>query len=186
MIDDSAKPSLFTEVANHTKLCIGLCLRLLSTFFAWSGFEDSENKKTLRKSLFAICQIEMNETSSIQELAAKALNNLIVHESLILDLNAAVHMVHLIEVLVKFSESPDNQKKVVKMCKVFLTRRWFAFEGTQERGAQCNIQLDQLLRGLFREPSLRSYKHYLMKILDEIPRLKGKDDTLVTFPCFYK
>lgn len=186
MIDDSAKPSTFTEVANHTKECIGLCLRLFCTFFAWSGFEESENKQTLRRSLFAICQIEANETISTQELASDALNHFIVHERVILDLTAAVHMVHLIEVLVKFSVSTDNQKKVAKMCKVFLMRRWFTFEGTQERGAHCNIQLDQLLRGLFREPTLRSYKQYLSIILDEISRLKGKDDRLVIFPCFYK
>lgn len=179
-------PSIFTEVANHTKLCIGLCLRLLSTFFAWSGFEDSENKGTLRKSLFALCQIESNEVISVQDLASKAVNHLIVHESLIMDLTAAVQMVHLIESLVKFSESTDNQKKVVKMCKVFLMRKWFTYEGAQERGAHCNIQLDQLLRGLFREPTLQSYKQYLSKIINEISRLKGKDDTLVTFPCFYK
>lgn len=186
MLNDSAKPSTFTEVSNHTKQCIGLCLRLLYTFFAWSGFADSENKESLRRALFAICQIETNEIISIQDLASKALTDLIVHEIVILDLTAAVHMVHLIEVLVKLSESTDTQKIVVKMCKVFLMRRWFTFEGTQERGAQCNIQLDQLLRGLFREPTQKSYKQYLTNILDEISRLKGKDDTLVTFPCFYK
>lgn len=69
---------------------------------------------------------------------------------------------------------------------MFLSRLWFTYDGSLNRGAQCNILLDILLQGLFVNIKMSNLKNYLECTLKEISVLKAKDDTLKSFPCFYK
>ena len=65
-------------------------------------------------------------------------------------------------------------------------KTWFDYDGHIDRGAQSNILLDELLRGLFAEISIKAIKPYLLWTLKECPLLKRKDDKIKTFPCVYK
>lgn len=69
---------------------------------------------------------------------------------------------------------------------MFLSRSWYAFDGTVESGAQYNILLDELLKGLFKKSDLVKITNYLQWTQVEAKQLKQKSSTLKTFPCFTK
>lgn len=74
----------------------------------------------------------------------------------------------------------------VDLCDMFLSRSWYAFDGTAECGAQYNILLDELLKGLFKKSDLAKIDNYLRWTQIEAKQLKQKSSTLKTFPCFTK
>lgn len=74
----------------------------------------------------------------------------------------------------------------VNLCETFLSRLWYTFDGSIENGAQYNILLDELLKGLFKNSSMTRTKNYFKWLKNEVSLLKQKNSTLKTFPCFTK
>ena len=66
-------------------------------------------------SLIALSGQDHPETLTISELSEVVINKIIVHESHVLDLRAAVHMYHLTKTLCKFSTESDIYKAVGKI-----------------------------------------------------------------------
>lgn len=72
--------------------------------------------------------------------------------------------------------------RAVTSCKQFLSRRWFAADGTAERGARGNLLLDELVAGMFVRIKLTSLQQLIAKVLAEMKRWKSKDSVLAMFP----
>lgn len=76
----------------------------------------------------------------------------------------------------------------VDLCYGFLSRRWYDQHGCEERSAQCNILLDELLNGYFKDAKLSFVRDHAQWIDTEINSFakNNKKAAFKTFPCFTK
>lgn len=72
---------------------------------------------------------------------------------------------------------------LVALCKGFLSRRWFSFEGREMHGGEYNSLLEQLLKGYFKDAKFSFIRSNLQSIEAEINDLQTKGGQLKTFPC---
>lgn len=72
---------------------------------------------------------------------------------------------------------------LVPLCSEFLKRKWYAFDGKEMQGAECNALIEHLLRGFFREVKFSSIKINLQWVKRELLDLKERGGCLATFPC---
>lgn len=72
------------------------------------------------------------------------------------------------------------------LCRGLLCRRWFNYSGHLEKGAQCNIYLDELVRGFLRDSDFKRQSDILTVIRVECEALKKKDGALKSFPNIKK
>lgn len=72
------------------------------------------------------------------------------------------------------------------LCRGFLCRKWFNYNGHLERGAKCNVHLDDLVRGFLRDSNFKRQQEILSIIRVECEALKNKDGALKSFPNFKK
>lgn len=75
---------------------------------------------------------------------------------------------------------------LVGLCRKFLSRKWYNYDGAPERGGKCNVLLDDLLKGLMKAATLNQIGEMLKIILRDVKDLCGKNDTMKSFPNFYK
>lgn len=123
-------------------------------------------------------------------------------------MRSAVYMYHLVQSLIKFADNDDAHETYVgesqcqmlinldfkfhffllsvELCKEFLSRVWYAFDGTEERGTEYNTSLDDLLKGYFKNSKFSFINSNAQWILVESKDLNRKNDILRTFPCFKK
>lgn len=166
-------------------------MRLLSALYAWPAFEDANNATLLLKSLVVIGATEMETTATIQVAAAKAMAELALSEPIIVDLATAVHLIHVQVALGRFTDAAvAATEQVRQLCEMFISRKWMSVYGAvAERGGQCNVLLDEVLKGLFGvgiPVKLSVFKKYLTSVMDEVRHLNGRNDTLKSFPSFHK
>lgn len=69
------------------------------------------------------------------------------------------------------------------MCKAFLSRKWYAFDGREVHGGESNSLLEQLLKGYFKDAKFSFIRSNLVWMETEISDLKAKGGVLPTFPC---
>jgi hypothetical protein len=91
----------------------------------------------------------------LKELALQALKRVISFEKTALDITSAVHMFHLCRTIAKYVDDDEGYELVMGMCHSFLSRVWYSLEGTEERSAQCNVMLDELVQGLLKSANLK-------------------------------
>lgn len=72
---------------------------------------------------------------------------------------------------------------LVPLCKAFLSRRWFSFDGREMHGGEYNSLLEQLLKGYFKDSKFSFIRTNMQSIEEEINDLKTKGGQLKTFPC---
>lgn len=72
------------------------------------------------------------------------------------------------------------------LCRTLLCRKWFNYEGLLEKGAQCNVYLDELVKGFLRDSDFKRQREILRAVSDESKHLNGKDTSLKSFPNFKK
>lgn len=129
------------------------------------------------------------------------------------DLRSAVYMFHLVQSLVKYVNGDDAYKmyvgrfllyfncssaninlvyyfsfvvvSIVKLSEKFLSRVWYAFDGSEERGNEYNSLLDDLLKGYFKNANFDFIRSNAEWIYNEISNSEGNHGRLLkTFPCF--
>lgn len=161
-------------------------MRLLCALYSWPAFDDATTSTLLLKSLLVISSEK--EDSTIQVAATNAVSKLATNEAVIVDLTTAVHLINVLTALSRFTGADvAATAQVRQLCKMFISRKWMTLYGAVERGSQCNVLLDVVLRGLFGADSkLSFFKQYLTIILDEVKQLNGRNDVLKTFPNFHK
>lgn len=72
------------------------------------------------------------------------------------------------------------------LCRTLLCRKWFNYEGILEKGAQCNVYLDELVKGFLRDSDFKRQRDILRAVCEESKQLNGKDTSLKSFPNFKK
>ncbi|KAG4067200.1 hypothetical protein HA402_000191 [Bradysia odoriphaga] len=185
--ESDVDPELYTDELNYIKVCIGLCLRLFAAFFTWSNFQLDTHKSLLKESLSKLAQSNESEVDgTISQLAQQAIENILRHASTICDLQSAVHMLHLVRSLAVFSTQPKSDEAVVNLCRRYLSRKWYGYNGALERGGKCNILLDDLLKGLMKSATFARINELLKITVRDVKELCGKNDRMKSFPNFHK
>lgn len=186
-VNDSEPNDLFKDESNYIKISYGLCLRLLSAIYDWPDFRKHDN--ILRTSLRFIARHSTSGSAremSIQDLALQALKNVTEYENSLQDMQSAVYLYQLALGISEFVESDEANEIMVTLCSNFLSKRWFAFEGGEERGLYCNILLDKLLKGYFKDAKLPMIRSTIKWVSAEINNLKKKNGCLTKFPLIHK
>lgn len=75
---------------------------------------------------------------------------------------------------------------LVPLCERFLSRMWYAFDGSEQRGAEFNALLDELLRGYFKDAGFSFIGTSLEWIMNDLTELTAQNGILNKFPCFKK
>ncbi|XP_017471044.1 PREDICTED: Fanconi anemia group D2 protein isoform X2 [Rhagoletis zephyria] len=197
---------LFTTEFNYIKLCFNMCVRLLAVFFSWTQFSDGNATEALLKDsllvLLANTQRQSLCKKSLADVAAAAFNVMLKYEVSVTDLKTAVHLQDLLKILKRFSSKTESsktneleqrkaliekqEKDIRGLCKKFLQRKWFSYEGLAEKGGTCNIYLDILVKGFLKNSDFRRLGTVLRALIDECKQLKGNDSALKSFPNFKK
>lgn len=145
---------------------------------------------------------------TISDLALAGVKNIAEKAEVAVDLHSAVYMFHLTQALIKHvslkdaynvhvgKQSPhqilyqnrdyfknSNVSFSVPLCKGFLSRRWYSFEGREMHGGENNSLLEQLLKGYFKDSKFSFIRSNLQSIEAEVSDLKIKGGKLETFPC---
>ncbi|XP_054081207.1 Fanconi anemia group D2 protein homolog isoform X3 [Zeugodacus cucurbitae] len=197
---------LFATDFNYVKVCFNLCVRLLSVFFAWPQFSDGNATETLLKESLLVLLDESQRKSlhkkTAADVAAAVFEVMLAFESSMVDLKTAVYLFDLLKALKRFSNQCStnksseleqrktlferHEKDIRALCKKFLQRKWFSYEGIAEKGATCNIYLDVLVKEFIKNSDFTRLRNILWALLEECKQLKGKDNALKSFPNFKK
>ncbi|XP_014088001.2 Fanconi anemia group D2 protein homolog [Bactrocera oleae] len=197
---------LFATDFSYIKVCFNLCVRLLAIFFSWPQFSDGNATETLLKESLLVLLDESKRKSfhkkPAADVAAAVFDTMLAFESSIVDLKTAVYLYDLLKVLKRFSSitstnksneleqrktlSENHEKDIRALCKKFLQRKWFSYDGIAEKGATCNIYLDILVKEFIKNSDFGRLRNILWALLEECKQLKGKDNALKSFPNFKK
>ncbi|XP_073815806.1 fancd2 isoform X2 [Musca autumnalis] len=184
---------LFTDEFNLLKVCFGLCLRLLVAYFSWSEWFVSEQRINKLKESLLVClerkKAQSLKTKSVGIITAEVFTVFMSYESSVVDLKSAVYLYQLMINLNVLSDKEAKQKQlheIRSLCRTLLCRKWFNYEGLLEKGAQCNVYLDELVKGFLRDSDFKRQREILRAVSDECKHLNGKDTSLKSFPNFKK
>lgn len=72
------------------------------------------------------------------------------------------------------------------LCGTLLRRKWFHYSGTLDKGGQCNIYLDELVKGFLKKSNAKSQTELLTELVKQCSILNTKDKALTSFPNFKK
>jgi fanconi anemia group D2 protein len=179
----------FSEDVIHTKICFGLCLRLLCALFSWPDFEDEANEGLLKESLSHMVKESIFSPADDQTAKAAAMSavqSLKNNAHLALDITSAMEMYRLSRAIGKHAGDEDADKLSSALCESFLSRSWYSLTGADERGAQFNVALEELVQGLVKGASLEVIRKHTSWLRAEIGQLDARNGILTTFPCFGK
>lgn len=73
--------------------------------------------------------------------------------------------------------------QLVPLCKSFLSRKWYAFNGREVQGGESNSLLEQLLKGYLKDAKFSFIRSTLHWMETEMPDLNAKGGVLTTMPC---
>ncbi|KAH8382936.1 hypothetical protein KR009_005875 [Drosophila setifemur] len=206
---------LFRERVNYFRTCFGLCIRLFALYFAWSEWADKSQADLLHSKLiyiFLLFKVLINsfleslyklhpqdqwkryEKKTIPQLATLAFEYFLKYEKSVLNLSTAVQLHRLLCSLLKVSSNQNNASQPIcqqfeetrLLCDKLLRRKWFHYSGTLDKGAQCNIYLDELVKGFLKNSTYKGQNELLGELLKECSILNTKDKALSSFPNFKK
>jgi len=72
------------------------------------------------------------------------------------------------------------------LCGKLLRRKWFHYSGSLDKGGQCNIYLDELVKGFLKKSTSESQSELLSELVKQCSILNTKDKALTSFPNFKK
>ncbi|XP_017074591.2 Fanconi anemia group D2 protein [Drosophila eugracilis] len=188
---------LFKEQFNYTKTCFGLCVRLFALYFAWSEWGDKSQAELLHSSLLKLqpkAQWKKLEKQTIPQLATLTFQYFLKYEKSVLNLSTAVQLYRLLKSLLKVgstqmdSSQPRFQQAedLRLLCGKLIRRKWFHYSGSLDKGGQCNIYLDELVKGFLKKSTCESQAELLSELVKQCSILNTKDKALDSFPNFKK
>uniref|UniRef100_A0A6P4EZY6 Fanconi anemia group D2 protein n=1 Tax=Drosophila rhopaloa TaxID=1041015 RepID=A0A6P4EZY6_DRORH len=188
---------LFKEQFNYIKTCFGLCIRLFALYFAWSGWGDKSQAELLHKSLFKLHpkeQWKSYKQKTVPQLATLTFEYFLKYEKSVLSLSTAVQLHRLLRSLLTVgslevdASQPRYQQgdDLRSLCGKLLRRKWFHYSGTLDKGGQCNIYLDELVKGFLKKSTCKSQSELLSDLVKQCSILNTKDKALNSFPNFKK
>ncbi|EDV48341.1 Fanconi anemia group D2 protein [Drosophila erecta] len=188
---------LFKEKFCYIKSCFGLCVRLFALYFAWSEWSDKSQEQLLHKSLLKLqpqAKWKSLEKQSVPQLATLTFQYFLKYEKSVLNLSTAVQLHRLLCNLLKLGslQSDASQPRFQQaedlriLCGTLLRRKWFHYAGTLDKGGQCNIYLDELIKGFLKKSTSKSQTDLLSELVKQCNILNTKDKALTSFPNFKK
>ncbi|ALC46708.1 Fancd2 [Drosophila busckii] len=188
---------LFKDRINYVKTCFGLCIHLFALYFSWSEWSDKTQAELLQSSLRAVLLTAEQSTQarpSATNLAAQAFQYFLQYEKSVLTLSTAVQLYRLLCSLRKLSNSTTKSvqrssqqaEDIRKFCTKMLRRKWYHYTGCLEKGAQCNLHLDELVKGFLKDSSIERQRDILRGLSEECVMLNTKDKSLDSFPNIKK
>lgn len=140
---------------------------------------------------------------STSDLAISGIKHITQFAKVAVDLNSAVYMFHFSQALIKHVSDKEAYNvhvgefrklsfssstilticPLVPLCKGFLSRKWYAFDGREMAGSESNSLLEQLLKGYFKDAKFSFIRSNLNWVETEISDLKARGGVLPTFPC---
>lgn len=152
---------------------------------------------------------ESNDVETINELALAGIKNVVEKQEVAADLHSAVYIFHLVQALIRHVSVADAYKehvgkiefllfemnysndslqlsvfgRPVPLCKTFLSRKWYSFDGREMHGAEFNSLIEQLLKGYFKDAKFGFVRSNLQWMTVELAGVLSKGGLLVTFPC---
>ncbi|XP_017003443.2 Fanconi anemia group D2 protein homolog [Drosophila takahashii] len=188
---------LFKEQFNYIKTCFGLCVRLFALYFAWSEWADKSQAELLHKSLLKLqpkAQWKKLEKQTVPQLATLTFQYFLKYEKSVLNLSTAVQLHRLLGSLLKVGSSQNDAsqprfqqaEELRLMCGKLLRRKWFHYSGTLDKGGQCNIYLDELVKGFLKKSTTGNQTELLNELVKQCSILNTKDKALSSFPNFKK
>lgn len=179
---------LYSDEMNLVKICFGLVLQLLVGLLRWPKFKDNVPMlvKCLRlinaKSIF-----EPTQESTLPEEAMLAIKKVMLYDKHVLDLMSAVFLFNIVKLLAVFAGSTEETNEIVtSICVNYLSKPWIHYDGTLEKGARCNVLLNELLKGLFKGANMVTIKKFVKIVVKDIKLVTKKDSNLKKFPLFNK
>ncbi|KAM8706214.1 hypothetical protein ACLKA7_010484 [Drosophila subpalustris] len=185
---------LFKDKFNYVKTCFGLCIHLFALYFSWNEWTDKSQAQLLQSSLRNALPEEQRKTikkQSVANIASKVFDYFLKFEKSVLHIGTAVQLQRLLRSLRKLSYSPGENaarravqqaEEIRKTCTIMLKRKWFNHTGSLEKGAQCNIHLDELVKGFLKDSPFERQKDILSDLKEECGLLNKKDKALDSFP----
>ncbi|KAH8417749.1 hypothetical protein KR222_005289 [Zaprionus bogoriensis] len=206
---------LFKDRFNYVKTCFGLCINLFALYFSWNEWSDKSQAKLLQSSLQNVLPSERRKSQkkqSIYSAAAQAFDYFLKYEKSVLVLGTAVQLQRLLRSLRKQScagkdtlrnsaqQAEDIREywlpafKTIsntidgagKLCTKLLRRKWYHYSSCLEKGAQCNIHLDELVKGFLKDSSYERQNDILCGLSEECGLLNKKEKALESFPNIKK
>ncbi|XP_068157652.1 Fanconi anemia group D2 protein homolog isoform X2 [Drosophila tropicalis] len=187
---------LFKEKFNYVKACFGLCIRLFALYFAWNEWTEKSHADLLHKSLYTLMPADQWKTlrkQTVSKVATQIFDYFIKYEKSVLTLSTTVQLHRLVCSLRKLSDSDESSQprfqqaeETRDLCEKFLRRKWFDFTGHLEKGSQCNIYLDELVKGFLKSSLYDRQKNLLHALKQECMLLNTKDKSLNSYPNFKK
>ncbi|SPP83080.1 Fanconi anemia group D2 protein homolog [Drosophila guanche] len=192
---------LFKERFNYIKTCFGLAIQYFALYFSWSGWSDESNAKELHESLYILQsshlpaqEVSKSKKQTTTQLATWNFDYFVKYEKSVLNLSTAVQLHRLLCSLRKLAAAGDDANQTSLrlaedthvLCDKLLRRKWFHFSSSLHKGAQCNIYLDELVKGLLKHSTFARQKELLNELIKECTILNTKDKALNSFPNFKK
>ncbi|EDV91108.1 Fanconi anemia group D2 protein [Drosophila grimshawi] len=189
---------LFKERFNYVKACFGLCIHLFALYFSWNEWYNKSQAELLQSSLVALLppagQRKVTKRTSSARIAAQIFDYFHNYGKSVLVLSTAVQLKRLLGSLRKLSATGENAAQRIvpqadnmrKFCTEMLSRKWYDYTGSLEKGAQCNIHLDELVKGFLKDSSLERQSEILCRLKEECVLLKTKDKSLQSVPNIKK
>ncbi|KAH8381489.1 hypothetical protein KR093_006396 [Drosophila rubida] len=184
---------LFKDKFNYVKTCFGLCIHLFALYFSWNEWTDKSQAQLLESSLrnaLPPAKRKSLKKPSQASLATQVFDYFIKYEKTVLSLGTAVQLQRLLRSLSKLSGAGKNVAKqaeeIRKLCTIMLKRKWYHYSSSLEKGSQCNIHLDELVKGFLKDSPYDRQKDILSDLREECGLLNKKDKALDSFPNIKK
>ena len=127
-----------------------VCLQSLTVLFSWPGFNSSVNKQLLVKCLREVVtrvSNDVDEEAEVGDLAEQVLKYLeqFSLSSVLVDM-ASAHLGLMAVIKRLDSVNSDNQSPLIaKVASAYLKTEWRQCDGTPEKGAEFNAQIEKIL-----------------------------------------
>ncbi|XP_069683781.1 Fanconi anemia group D2 protein isoform X2 [Periplaneta americana] len=185
-------PEMFKEGSAEVKLCFGMLLQAVASTLGWTGFHSNTYSSLLKDCLCAIASRQNKEatnTTSVKELVHVSCEYFLGYATRTLHLTAAENLMRVMQILSNFAPAEaEPRRKLVEICRGFLSRQWHTLDGLPESGGVYNCHLEALVKTYLTsvDDKLSVVGSTSKWVEEEVKNLQNKDSTLTTFPTITK
>ncbi|KAJ4445373.1 hypothetical protein ANN_07178 [Periplaneta americana] len=185
-------PEMFKEGSAEVKLCFGVLLQAVASTLGWTGFHSNTYSSLLKDCLCAIASRQNKEatnTTSVKELVHVSCEYFLGYATRTLHLTAAENLMRVMQILSNFAPAEaEPRRKLVEICRGFLSRQWHTLDGLPESGGVYNCHLEALVKTYLTsvDDKLSVVGSTSKWVEEEVKNLQNKDSTLTTFPTITK
>ncbi|XKL66741.1 hypothetical protein PGB90_010161 [Kerria lacca] len=181
---------MFSPESQEIKLSYTLILKVLCILFGWSGFEESSNHELFIVGLTKLgVQLDsVDKSTSKQVLIKECVKYLSEFEETVLNLECAINLVTLMEILIKNTDQKELNKILANICWNYLSHHWYDWNGCEEKGAAFNKNIEYLITTFFNcsNNKLKAVQSMAECLKTEINTLNNKDSSLNALPNINK